>query len=85
MKICKWTIGKLPKDKTPMLTGTVSLTPGSGAPDSSPTVLVDFKIQMFAVSGIKVESLVLHNEKYKVSYKGVRSVTRAGKFQVRSS
>jgi len=81
-KICKWTIGKIPLDKSLNLSGTVSLATGSGVPDSLPTLLVDFKISMYAVSGLKIESLSLLNEAYK-PYKGVRSVTKAGKFQVR--
>lgn len=83
-KVCKWTIGKIPKDKSPILSGTVSLTTGSPVPESAPSCLVDFKVTMYAISGIRIESLALHNEKYK-PFKGVRSVTKAGKFQVRSS
>jgi len=81
-KTCKWNIGKIPKDKSPLLEGTISLPPGGSIPDSNPSVSADFKIVMFAVSSLKVDSLALHNERYK-PYKGVRSVTRAGKFTVR--
>jgi AP-3 complex subunit mu len=81
-KICKWNIGKLPKDKTPQLSGTVALPSGGPLPESLPTLMVEFKIVMYTASGIKVDSLTC-NERYK-PYKGVRSITRAGKFQVRA-
>lgn len=81
-KVCKWNIGKLPKEKTPQLTGTVSLPTGSQLPESNLTLSTQFKIMMYTASGIKVDSLGC-NERYK-PYKGVRSITKAGKFQVRS-
>eukprot|EP01119_Soliformovum_irregulare_P005473 TRINITY_DN17229_c0_g1_i1.p1 TRINITY_DN17229_c0_g1~~TRINITY_DN17229_c0_g1_i1.p1 ORF type:complete len:414 (-),score=113.88 TRINITY_DN17229_c0_g1_i1:67-1308(-) len=82
-KTCRWTIGKIPKDKTPMLEGSVQLQSGVTTPDSMPVISADFKIVMFTVSGLKVDSLSVHNEKYK-PYKGVRSVTKAGKFYART-
>jgi len=81
-KICKWTIGKIPNNKTPQIDGTISLPPGSSVPDSNPTISAEFKIVMQAASGLKVDSLAVHNERYK-PYKGVRSLTKAGKFIVR--
>jgi len=80
IKVAKWIIGKIPKDKSPLLEG--SLSPST--PLETPTIITaDFKIVMYAVSGLKVDSLAVHNERYK-PYKGVRSVTKAGKFQVRT-
>lgn len=81
-KIAKWNIGKLPKEKTPQLSGTISLPTGTPPPEANPTLTSQFKIVMYTASGIKVDSLGC-NERYK-PYKGVRSVTKAGKFQVRS-
>jgi len=81
-KILKWDIGKI-SSKSPVLSGTVSLLPGASIPEMNPIIQVDFKITMFSASGIKVESLTLYAEKYK-PYKGVRSVTKAGKYQVRT-
>jgi len=81
-KVCKWNIGKLPKDKTPQLSGTVALPSGGQLPESLPTLMAEFKIVMYTASGIKVDSLTC-NERYK-PYKGVRSITRAGKFQIRA-
>eukprot|EP01133_Synstelium_polycarpum_P016674 gene16674-19816_t len=81
-KTCKWNIGKIPKDKTPMITGNVNLVAGQPLPEANPAILVQFKIPMYTLSGLSVDSLAC-TEKYK-PYKGVRSVTRAGKFQVRA-
>jgi len=81
-KLYKWYIPKLPKDKTPMLSGSVSLAPGAAPPESNPTVRVGFTVNMFCASGLRVESLALHNESYK-PFKGVKSITKSGKFQVR--
>lgn len=81
-KVAKWNIGKLPKEKTPQLSGTVTLPSGAQLPEANPTLTTQFKIMMYTASGIKVDSLGC-NERYK-PYKGVRSVTKAGKFQVRS-
>lgn len=83
-KVAKWHVGKLPVNKTPMLEGSVSLPPGSfTSADTNPTLQADFKIQMYSASGLKVDSLSLHNERYK-PFKGVRSITKGGKFYIRS-
>jgi hypothetical protein len=47
-----WEIGRLP-EQSPTLAGTLSLLPGTKAPDSIVTCLVDFKVMLFAVSGLK--------------------------------
>jgi len=83
-KVCKWTIGKIPKEKTPLLEGSVSLPPGGQVPEANSTsILADFKIVMFTTSGLKIDTLALTNERFK-PYKGVRSITKAGKFNVRT-
>jgi AP-3 complex subunit mu len=82
-KQARWEIGRLPKDRTPSLSGTITLFPNAPTPESGPTCSVEFKVVMFCVSGLKIDALQCTNEKYK-PYKGVRSVTKAGKFQVRS-
>jgi len=82
-RVCTWRIGKIPKDKTPMLSGTVSLAQGSVIPETRPTCIVQFRINLFSASGLKVDSLNLVNEPYK-PYKGVRFITESGKFQARS-
>ncbi len=55
---------------------------GASPPDSNPTVSVTFSISQMAVSGLKVSRLDLYGEKYK-PFKGVKYVTKAGRFQVR--
>lgn len=83
-KVATWNIGKLRSSLVPTLEGTTSLQPGTAKPESNPTLLVDFKVTMWAASGIKVDSLTLQNEKYN-PYKGVRTITRgAGHVQIRS-
>mmetsp|Transcript_18364 Transcript_18364/g.40135 ORF Transcript_18364/g.40135 Transcript_18364/m.40135 type:complete len:468 (-) Transcript_18364:207-1610(-) len=95
-RVCKWDIGKLPKDKNPMLTGTLRMnaevitedeeaaaTTRRLAPTAAPVITVDFKITGVTISGLAVDSLTLSNENYK-PYKGIRSATKAGLFQVRT-
>jgi len=83
-KVLEWTIGKIPKDKTsPLINGHISFPPDTKQPEESPVVLAEFKIQGQSISGLKVDSLSVTNEKYK-PYKGVRSITKAGKFQIRT-
>jgi len=56
----------------------------TGAPpvESNPTVNVHFVINQMAVSGLKVSRLDMFGEKYR-PFKGVKYITKAGKFQVR--
>jgi AP-3 complex subunit mu len=82
-RTCRWNIGTLPKHITPQLNGNITLGPSEVAPDSNPTLSVDFKLQMVTLSGLKVGSLVLTNERYK-PFKGVRSLTKAGNIQIRA-
>ena len=58
-----WEIGKLP-DQSPTLAGTLSLLPGTKAPDSIVTCLVEFKVMMFAVSGIKYDKLLFFSSSF---------------------
>ena len=46
------------------------------------SLFVGFKMVMFSASGLKVASLRVENEEHQ-PYKGVRSITRAGRFEVR--
>ena len=81
-KVAKWTIGKLGADKTPTLSGTIMLIPNSKT-DEAPPIQMHWKVPMASVSGLAVASLHLTNEKYK-PYKGVRTIAKSGKFQIRS-
>jgi len=82
-KTATWRIGKIPKDgKNPQLDGSLALATDSAIPEANPALSVTFRIPQYAISGIKVDSLALHVERYK-PYKGVRSFTKAGKFSIR--
>ena len=74
------------------------LVPGASIPESNPVIKLDFTVQMFAASGLKVEtarfeipfadvgkvdSMNVINETYK-PYKYVRSLTKAGYVQMRT-
>jgi len=80
-KIVRWEIGRLPKDKMPILEGSISL-PADFVSDEAPTITAEFVVKMTTASGLKVEGLAIRNVKYK-PFKGVRSVVTAGKFQIR--
>lgn len=80
-KVAKWTIGKLPPTKSPQLSGTMVLQ--GGRLEESPPIQLNWKVPMASVSGIAIASLQLMNERYR-PYKGVRTITRSGKFQVRT-
>jgi len=81
-KMLKWDLGRIPKERTPTLTGSIVLQSGSSV-DGRPIIDVDFKLNMFATSGLKVDTVQLVGESYK-PYKGVRAITKAGKYQIRS-
>ncbi|EGG22271.1 hypothetical protein DFA_04389 [Cavenderia fasciculata] len=81
-KVCKWNIGKIPNNKTPMLSGNIITLAGHPPPDSNQPITAQFKIGLFSISGLSVDSLAC-SEKYK-PYKGVRAITKSGKFQVRA-
>jgi len=82
-KVLEWTIGKIPKDKTPLIQGSVAFPPDHHDIDENMVVTAEFKLQGTSVSGLAVDSLSLTNEKYK-PYKGVRSIIKAGRFQIRT-
>jgi AP-3 complex subunit mu len=98
-KIAKWTIGKLTSDKLPRLKGTMLLQQiaqntkkhASKDPNNadknevidSPPIQMHWKVPMASLSGLSVASLQLHTEDYK-PYKGVRTIAKSGKFQIRT-
>lgn len=81
-RVVLWKIGRLNPQKEISMSAHISLTAGE-VPDGNPTIMVDFKISQFAVSGLKVNRLDVNGEKYK-PFKGIKYYTKAGKFQVRS-
>jgi AP-3 complex subunit mu len=93
-KVMTWDLGKIDAAKLPNIRGSINLQSGAPPPDSNPTIQVHFTISQMAVSGIKVNRLDMYGEsssgigskdskKYK-PFKGVKYVTKAGKFQVRT-
>jgi AP-3 complex subunit mu len=82
-KVMSWDVGKIDPTKLPNIRGSISLQTGCPPPDANPTVSVHFTISQMAVSGIKVNRLDMYGEKYK-PFKGVKYVTKAGRFQVRT-
>lgn len=81
-RVVSWQVGKILPQKYMSISGNVTLQTGE-VPESNPTILVDFKISQLAISGLKVNRLDLYCEKYK-PFKGIKYITKAGKFQVRS-
>lgn len=83
-KIAKWKIGNMSSSlgKAPQLSGKVVL--GNAKLEENPPIEVHWKVAVASVSGIAIASLNLTNENYR-PYKGVRTITRSGRFQVRSS
>merc|ERR1712241_162460 len=77
-----WEVGKIDPAKLPNIRGTVNFVTGSNPADTHANVSVHFSISQLAVSGLKVNRLDMYGEKYK-PFKGVKYITKAGKFQVR--
>ncbi|XP_061545919.1 AP-3 complex subunit mu-1 [Phycodurus eques] len=82
-KVLVWDVGKLNPQKLPNLRGSLSVQPGAPKPEENPSLNIDMKIQQVAISGLKVNRLDMYGEKYK-PFKGVKYLTKAGKFQVRT-
>ncbi|XP_037541267.1 AP-3 complex subunit mu-1 [Nematolebias whitei] len=82
-KVLVWDIGKLNPQKLPNLRGSLSMQTGVPKPEENPSINIDLKIQQLAISGLKVNRLDMYGEKYK-PFKGVKYLTKAGKFQVRT-
>ncbi|KAH3730137.1 AP-3 complex subunit mu-2-like [Dreissena polymorpha] len=82
-KVMTWEVGRLESTRSPNIKGTINLQTGSPVPESNPTLSLQFTISSLAISGLKVNRLDMYGEKYK-PFKGVKYVTKAGKFQVRT-
>ena len=91
-RLCTWTVGRIPGEKSPTLTGRIDIVeakpwkPGSDAEparhiDTMP-IMLEFKVPKTTVSGIRVGDLRLTNEKYKM-FKGVKCKTINGDYQMR--
>ncbi|XP_055517551.1 AP-3 complex subunit mu-2 isoform X2 [Leucoraja erinacea] len=82
-KVLMWDIGKIILPKLQTLKGLINLQSGAPKPEENPTLNVQFQIQQLVVSGLKVNRLDMYGERYK-PFKGVKYVTKAGTFQVRT-
>lgn len=82
-KTCCWSIGRIPKDKSPSLSANLPLEPGLDRLLAYPVFQVGFKIMGAALSGLQIDKLDLKNTPSR-PYKGFRVLTRAGEYQVRS-
>ena len=97
-KVLSWEVGKIDQTKLPNLRGTVNLVTGAAPEDTNPSIRylkhhvftnchitrfsLQFSISQLGVSGLKVNRLDMYGEKYK-PFKGVKYLTKAGRFQVR--
>lgn len=84
MQVCCWSIGRMPKDKSPSLTGTLILEPGVDRLRVFPVFRIGFKIMGIALSHLQVERLDIKNTGSNTPYKGFKAQTSAGDYQVRS-
>ncbi|KAL3843558.1 hypothetical protein ACJIZ3_000961 [Penstemon smallii] len=82
-KTCLWSVGRIPNDKAPSMSGTLVLETGMERLHVFPTFQVGFKIMGIALSGLKIDKLDLKNLPSR-PYKGFRALTRGGEYQVRS-
>lgn len=83
LQTCCWSIGRIPKDKTPSVSGTLVLESGLERLQVFPTFQVGFRIMAVALSGLQIDKLDLKTVPARF-YKGFRALTRAGEFEVRS-
>jgi len=82
-KILNWDVGKVDVQKLPNIRGTVITCQGSESSQSMPSINVQFTISQVAISGLRVNRLDLYGDLRYRPFKGVKYVTKAGKFQVR--
>ncbi|XP_076019516.1 AP-3 complex subunit mu-1-like [Genypterus blacodes] len=82
-KVVCWNIGTLNPQKLPNLQGSLSMQAGAPRPEENPSLNISFKLQHLTISGLKVSRLDMHGEKYR-PFKGVKYVTKAGIFQMRT-
>lgn len=82
-KTCSWSVGRIPKDKAPSMSGTLVLETGLERLHVFPPFKVGFRIMGVALSGLQIDKLDLKNLPNR-PYKGFRALTRAGEFEVRS-
>ena len=77
-----WTVGRIPGDKAPCLTGDVRLEDNMPPPEGSMALRAGWRLLGQSVSGLRIESLKFDNVGYK-PYKGSRNLCVAGCYEVR--
>ena len=89
-KLLLWEIGKIDgttqaSARLPTLRGNIVLASGQPLPDSNPILNVRFTLNQIAISGLRVQRVDMHGEKYK-PFKGVKYITtvKNGRFQIRT-
>jgi AP-3 complex subunit mu len=80
-----WKIGHL-HNTTPTLSGEVIFKSSAGdvTEGSSESIFVDFQIPNYSLSGTRVASVSVPNEAYK-PFKGVKYMTKAGRYIIRTA
>eukprot|EP00246_Nothoceros_aenigmaticus_P016749 TRINITY_DN7808_c0_g1_i1.p1 TRINITY_DN7808_c0_g1~~TRINITY_DN7808_c0_g1_i1.p1 ORF type:complete len:301 (+),score=47.79 TRINITY_DN7808_c0_g1_i1:158-1060(+) len=82
-KVSTWTIGRIPKDKSPCLTGSVQLEAGVDRLAQFPTISVGFKIMGLTISGLQIGKTEVDGAGHR-TYRGFRAVTRAANYEIRT-
>lgn len=77
----RWSIGMLPKEESPILSGTMQCAEASLI--SVQTVQVNFLVSSLSASNLTVDNLSVKNVEYSKVDRGVRNIVRAGVFEVR--
>lgn len=83
LQTCNWSIGRIPKDKSPALSGNLVLESGLDRLHVFPVFKVGFKIMGVALSGLQIDKLDIKNTPSH-PYKGFRALTQSGEYEVRS-
>ncbi|XP_042432830.1 AP-3 complex subunit mu-like isoform X2 [Zingiber officinale] len=82
-KTCCWSIGQVPKGKSPSLSGNLVLEADLEKLHVFPVFRVGFRIMGVASSGLQIHRLDVKNTPSE-PYKGFRALTRSGEYEVRS-
>ncbi|CAF0751742.1 unnamed protein product [Didymodactylos carnosus] len=76
-KLLLWDVGKIessnPSNGLPTLKGNIVLQSGQPIPESNPILNIHFTLNQTAISGIRVNRVDMHGEKYK-PFKGVKYI-----------
>lgn len=83
LQTCCWSIGQVPKDKSPSLSGNLVLEAGQDKLHVFPVFRVGFRIMGVAFSGLQIYKLDVKNTPSE-PYKGFRALTRSGDYEVRA-